>query len=295
MSQTTVIDFKEAKGQKKLTMLTAYDYSIAKILDQQVDAILVGDSLGMVMLGHKDTLSVTMEDMIRHCAAVSRACEHALLVCDLPFMSYQVTAEEACRNAGRLVAEGHAQAVKLEGGAEFVHHITAITRASIPVMGHIGLTPQAVNKLGGFKVQGKDLQTARKLIADARALDSAGVFAIVLECVPNDLATYISKQVSVPTIGIGSGANCDGQVLVWQDVFGLNTQHSPKFVKSYANLAKIIQEATAEWTKEVQAQIFPGTEHSYKIEASVLAEATKEQREMSFTEYCQLTADHEDD
>ena len=221
--KNTVVTLSQAKKKgEKISMLTAYDYSTAKLIDEAgINAILVGDSLGNVCLGYENTLSVTMEDMIHHTAAVSRGCENALIVSDLPFMSYQASVYDAVKNAGRLVKEGRAHAVKLEGGKDFAPHIEAIVKASIPVMAHIGLTPQSVNALGGFKVQGKSLEAARKLIDDALALEEAGAFAVLMECVPARLAQIITDKLSVPTIGIGAGAGCDGQVLVYQDMLAM--------------------------------------------------------------------------
>ena len=214
----TAVTFRQAKGQRKLAMLTAYDATVARLMDDHVDAVLVGDSLGMVMLGQPDTLSVTMDQMIHHSAAVSRGLTKPLLVCDMPFMSYHLSPQQACANAGRLVQEGRAQAVKLEGGRHFCPQVEAIVQASIPVMGHLGLTPQSLHSMGGYKVQGRGREAAQALLDDARALEQAGVFAIVLECVPAPLAALVSRSVSVPTIGIGAGPDCDGQVLVWQDM-----------------------------------------------------------------------------
>lgn len=269
--KNTVASFKAACGKRKLSMLTAYDYTIAKLVDQSgVDAILVGDSLGMVMLGYRDTLSVTMDDMIVHCASVSRAVEKSLLVCDMPFMSFQCGIGETLRNAGRLLKEGYAEAVKLEGGVEFVDEIRSLVRASIPVMGHIGLTPQSVNALGGYKVQGKDLAAARKLVDDARAVQDAGAFAIVLECVPAPLAKRITDILEIPTIGIGAGAECDGQVLVWQDMLGLNKNHAPKFVKRFANLGAEIEKAFCAYVAAVADGTFPGKEHCYSMDEEIL-------------------------
>ena len=220
--KNTAVTFREAKGGEKLVMITAYDYSTARVMDAAgVNAILVGDSLGMVMLGYEDTLSVTLDDMIRHCAAVARGTREALVVCDMPFMSYHTGVEEAVRNAGRLMVEGRAQAVKLEGGADFCPEVRALVRASIPVVGHLGLTPQSVNAFGGYKVQGKTPLAAQKLLDDARALQDAGAFALVLECVPAPLAAKITQALTIPTIGIGAGADCDGQVLVYQDMLAL--------------------------------------------------------------------------
>ena len=220
----------------KITMLTAYDYSTAKLVDEcGINTILVGDSLGMVMLGYEDTISVTMEDMIHHTAAVTRGAKNALVVGDMPFMSYQTSVYDAVVNAGRLMKEGRCQAVKLEGGASVCPQIKAITEASIPVVAHIGLTPQSVNAFGGFKVQGKSEEDARRLIEEAKAVEAAGAFAIVLECIPAKLAKLITESVSIPTIGIGAGADCDGQVLVYQDMLALFSDFKPKFVKHFAN------------------------------------------------------------
>ena len=256
---------------EKITMLTAYDYSTAKIMDEVgIDMILVGDSLGMVMLGYEDTLSVTMEDMIHHGKAVSRGAKNALVVVDMPFMSYQTSVYDAVVNAGRLVKEGGAQAVKLEGGVEFKDHISAIVKASIPVMGHIGLTPQSVNAFGGFKVQGKDELAAKKLIEDAKAVEEAGAFAVVLECVPTKLAELVSNEINIPTIGIGAGAGCDGQVLVYQDMLGMYSDFVPKFVKKYANMRESMEDAFKSYIKEVRDGVFPGKEHGFKIDDSVI-------------------------
>ena len=242
--KNTIVTFREAKGQEKLVMLTAYDYSTARVMDMAgVDALLVGDSLGMVMLGHPDTLSVTVDDMVRHCAAVARGAQKALVVCDMPFMSYHVSVEETVRNAGRLMTEGRAQAVKLEGGAEFAAEVRALTRASIPVMGHLGLTPQSVNAFGGFKVQGKSMAAAQKLLDDARTLQEAGAFALVLECVPAPLAERVTQALSIPVIGIGAGAGCDGQVLVWQDMTGMTLSHLPRFVKRFGEVGASLRSA----------------------------------------------------
>lgn len=232
--KNTVVTFKEAKQKnEKLSMLTAYDYSTAKIIDEAgINGILVGDSLGMVCLGYEDTLSVTMEDMIHHTSAVTRGAKNTLVVADMPFMSYQTCVYDAVVNAGRLIKEGRAQAVKLEGGIEVCDKIEAIVKASIPVMGHIGLTPQSVNAFGGFKVQGKDEEAAKKLIDEALAIEKAGAFAVVLECVPAKLAAIISEKLSIPTIGIGAGVNCDGQILVYQDMLGVFSDFTPKFVKN---------------------------------------------------------------
>lgn len=264
--KNTIVTFREAKGQEKLVMLTAYDYSTARVMDMAgVDALLVGDSLGMVMLGYPDTLSVTVDDMVRHCAAVARGAQKALVVCDMPFMSYHVSVEDTVRNAGRLMTEGRAQAVKLEGGAEFAAEVRALTRASIPVMGHLGLTPQSVNAFGGFKVQGKSMAAAQKLLDDARALQEAGAFALVLECVPAPLAERVTQALSIPVIGIGAGAGCDGQVLVWQDMTGMTLSHLPRFVKRFGEVGASLRSAVEAYAREVRAGAFPGEDHVYPL------------------------------
>lgn len=264
--KNTIVTFREAKGQEKLVMLTAYDYSTARVMDMAgVDALLVGDSLGMVMLGYPDTLSVTVDDMVRHCAAVARGAQKALVVCDMPFMSYHVSVEETVRNAGQLMTEGRAQAVKLEGGAEFAAEVRALTRASIPVMGHLGLTPQSVNAFGGFKVQGKSMAAAQKLLDDARALQDAGAFALVLECVPAPLAERVTQALSIPVIGIGAGAGCDGQVLVWQDMTGMTLSHLPRFVKRFGEVGASLRSAVEAYAREVRAGAFPGEDHVYPL------------------------------
>ena len=259
----TAVTFRQAKGQRKLAMLTAYDATIARLMDDHVDAVLVGDSLGMVMLGQPDTLSVTMDQMIHHCAAVSRGLTRPLLVCDMPFMSYHLSPQQACANAGRLVQEGRAQAVKLEGGRHFCPQVEAIVQASIPVMGHLGLTPQSLHSMGGYKVQGRGREAAQALLDDARALERAGVFAIVLECVPAPLAALVSRSVGVPTIGIGAGAGCDGQVLVWQDMLGLNGDKVPKFVRCFAPVGQTMTQAFRAYDREVKAGAFPAVSETY--------------------------------
>lgn len=270
--KNTVSTFREqkAKGQK-ISMLTAYDYSTAKLMDQaEINGILVGDSLGMVVLGYEDTLPVTMEDMIHHTAAVCRGAKNALVVGDMPFMSYQVSIEDAVYNAGRLMKEGKCQAVKLEGGAAVCPQIKAITNASIPVMAHLGLTPQSVNAFGGFKVQGKNEDTARKLLEDAKAVEEAGAFAVVLECVPAKLAELISKSISIPTIGIGAGAGCDGQILVYQDMLGMFSDFTPKFVKKYTNIGDMMLQAFRDYIEEVENGTFPAAEHTFAISDEVI-------------------------
>ena len=270
--KNTAVTFKEAKAKgEKLTMLTAYDYSTAKLIDQAgINSILVGDSLGNVVLGYEDTVSVTMEDMIHHCSAVARGTKEALLTCDMPFMSYQAFVYDAVVNAGRLMKEGRANAVKLEGGVEVEDTIRAIVNASIPVCAHIGLTPQSINAFGGFKVQGKGEAAAQKLLDDARAVERAGAFAVVLECVPAKLAERVSKEISIPTIGIGAGAGCDGQVLVYQDMLGMFTDFKPKFVKHFANVGEIMTAAFKAYDAEVKNGTFPAEEHTFKIDDSIL-------------------------
>ena len=266
---TTIQNQKNMK--KKITMLTAYDYSTAKLMDEAgINSILVGDSLGMVMLGYENTLSVTMEDMIHHTAAVSRGSKNALIVADMPFMSYQSSVYDAVCNAGRLIKEGHAHAIKLEGGEKMCPQIKAIVEASIPVMAHLGLTPQSVNALGGFNVQGRDEEAARKLIQDAKAVEAAGAFAVVLECVPDKLARLISENLRIPTIGIGAGAGCDGQVLVYQDMLALFSDFKPKFVKCFANVGEVMKTAFKQYIDETEAGIFPGEEHVFKIADDVI-------------------------
>lgn len=255
----------------KITMLTAYDYSTAKLVDEcGVNTILVGDSLGMVMLGYEDTISVTMEDMIHHTAAVTRGAKNALVVGDMPFMSYQTSVYDAVVNAGRLMKEGRCQAVKLEGGASVCPQIKAITEASIPVVAHIGLTPQSVNAFGGFKVQGKSEADARRLIEEAKAVEEAGAFAIVLECIPAKLAKLITESVSIPTIGIGAGADCDGQVLVYQDMLALFSDFKPKFVKHFANAGEVMKQGFTDYIKEVKEGTFPAAEHTFKIADDII-------------------------
>lgn len=270
--KNTVATFKKAKENgKKLSMLTAYDYSTASLLDAAgINGILVGDSLGNVILGYEDTISVTMEDMIHHGAAVSRGAKNALVVVDMPFMSYQGSVYDALKNAGRLMKEGRANAVKLEGGSEVVPQIQAIVQAGIPVMGHLGLTPQSINAFGGYKVQGKDEAAAQKLLDDAKAIAAAGVFAIVLECVPSALAKKVTEAVDVPTIGIGAGADCDGQILVYQDMLGMFSDFTPKFVKRYANIGEAMKAAFKGYIDEVCEGAFPAPEHGYGISNEVI-------------------------
>ena len=261
----TVLDFKRKKvSAEKITMLTAYDYTMARILDAgDIDAILVGDSLGMVVLGYESTVSVTMEEMLHHTKAVRRGTHRAFLIADMPFMSYQTSDEEAVRNAGRFVKEAGAEAVKIEGGAEIVSRITAILNAGIPVLGHIGLTPQSVNKLGGYKVQGRSQDSGKELLKSAVSLERAGSFAIVLECVPKDLAREITDKLTIPTIGIGAGKNCSGQVLVTHDIIGYFDKFKPKFVKQYAKINASIVEAVNSFKQDVETGTFPDDEHSF--------------------------------
>lgn len=268
----SVLTFRNAKQKnERLTMLTAYDYSTAKLIDASgIDSVLVGDSLGMVMLGYEDTLSVTMEDMIHHTKAVARGVKDALVVSDLPFMSYQTSVYDAVSNAGRLIKEGRAQAVKLEGGIEVCPQIKAIVEASIPVMAHLGLTPQSVNAFGGFKVQGKDEEAARSLIEQAKAVEAAGAFAVVLECIPAKLAELITNSISIPTIGIGAGNGCDGQVLVYQDMLGLYSDFTPKFVKRYAEIGPQMQTAIEDYITEVKSGAFPASEHTFALSDAVI-------------------------
>lgn len=271
--KNTVTTFQGMKEKgEKISMLTAYDYTMAKLMDGAgVHGILVGDSLGNVILGYEDTLSVTMEDMIHHSAAVARACGSAMVVTDMPFMSYQVSVEEAVRNAGRLMKEGRAQSVKLEGGASVCPQIRGIVEAGIPVMAHLGLTPQSVNAFGGFKVQGKTEEAARKMVEDALAVESAGAFALVLECVPRGLAKLITEKVSIPTIGIGASNNCDGQILVYQDMLGLCMDFTPKFVKKYGNLGEMLQESVKTYMDEVSSGSFPSEEYCFQMDDGVLS------------------------
>lgn len=270
--KNTVLTFQQAKKEgTRLSMLTAYDYSTAKLVDAAgINSILVGDSLGNTILGYEDTLSVTMEDMIHHTAAVARGAKNALVIGDMPFMSYQASVYDAVVNAGRLMKEGRANAVKLEGGASVCEQIKAIVGASIPVCAHIGLTPQSINAFGGFKVQGKGEKQAQQLLDDARRVQEAGAFAIVLEGIPALLAQKITDTLDIPTIGIGAGAGCDGQVLVYQDMLGMFTDFKPKFVKHFANVGEIMTEAFKTFDQEVKEGVFPAPEHTYKIDEDII-------------------------
>ncbi|MBP6180222.1 MAG: 3-methyl-2-oxobutanoate hydroxymethyltransferase [Anaerolineales bacterium] len=265
--KVTTLTFRQKKERgEPITMLTAYDYPTAVAMDRAgIDSILVGDSLAMVVLGYENTLPVTMEEMLHHARAVSRGAKSALLVGDMPFMSYQVSAEEALRNAGRFLQQAGMDSVKLEGGRERADAVRAITGAGIPVMGHIGLTPQSVHQLGGFRAQGKTASAAKRLLEDAQILEEAGAFSLVLESVPARLAEYISKQISIPTIGIGAGAGCDGQVLVTHDLLGLFDRFTPKFVRKYANLHEVMNKAFTDYVEDVESRQFPALEHTVEM------------------------------
>jgi 3-methyl-2-oxobutanoate hydroxymethyltransferase len=269
----TIFDLLDRKGSLPVSMLTAYDYHTACTIDEAgIDMILVGDSLGNVMLGYENTLAVTVEDMIHHGKAVCRGAKQAFVVIDMPFMSYQTSVEDAVRNAGRIMKETNCQAVKLEGGVEYADRIKAIVEACIPVVAHIGLTPQSVNAMGGYRVQGKSLEQAQKLLADAKAVEEAGAFAITLECVPEALAKMITEQTSALTIGIGAGKYCDGQVLVYQDMLGYNDGFVPKFVKQYANLHSVMLQAFKEYKQDCELRTFPENSRTYSIKEEVLEE-----------------------
>ena len=271
MKNTTTSIMQMKNSGHKISMLTAYDYTTARLLDEAgVNTILVGDSIGNVILGYEDTISVTVEDMIHHSAAVARGAKNALVVTDLPFMSYQTSVYDAVVNAGRLMKEGRAGAVKLEGGKEVCPQIKAIVSAGIPVVAHLGLTPQSINTFGGFKVQGKTEAAAKKLIEDAKAVEEAGAFLLVLECVPAKLAKLVTESINIPTIGIGAGAGCDGQVLVIYDMLGMFSDFKPKFVKHFANAGDVIREAVKTYIAEIDDGTFPAEEHCYKIDDEVI-------------------------
>jgi 3-methyl-2-oxobutanoate hydroxymethyltransferase len=265
VDKVTVPEVVGRKQQgEKITCLTAYDYSLARILDEaRIDIILVGDSVGCVFQGQPNTLPVTLDEMIYHTRAVARGNKRALLVSDMPFLSYQVSREQAIKNAGRLLQEGGAEAVKLEGGGAINKTIEAIVAIGIPVMGHVGLTPQSVHRFGGYKVQGKSKEQRQQVMADALAVEAAGAFAVVLEGIPLDLAREITERLSIPTIGIGAGPHCDGQVLVIHDMLGLFDDFTPKFVKRYADLKPLLIGAVQGFIKEVREEVFPGKEHSF--------------------------------
>ena len=273
----SIIDIQQAKEEdRKLVMVTAYDYPFGLLADQaQVDLVLVGDSLGMVVMGLDGTVGVTMEHMIHHIKAVVRGCKGPLVIGDMPFMSYNTSIREAIHNAGRLIKEGGCDGIKLEGGVDFAPTIEAIVKAGIPVQGHIGLTPQTAGALGGFKMQGKDATAARQIIDDAKAIEEAGVFSIVLEAVPAPLAKLVAEALKVPVIGIGAGPDVDGQVLVTHDMIGLFDKFVPKFVKQYSQIQTIILEAMQSYKKEVQAVTFPGPEHSFKMPEETLVRLKK--------------------
>ena len=270
--KNTVTTFQQMKEKgEKISMLTAYDYSTAKLVDEAgVNSILVGDSLGNVMLGYEDTIAVTVEDMIHHGKAVAKGAKNALVVVDMPFLSYQTSVYDAVVNAGRIMKETHCGAVKLEGGAVVCPQIKAIVDASIPVCAHLGLTPQSINAFGGFKVQGKTVEAAQKLIDDAKAVEEAGAFAVVLECVPEKKKKLVSESVSIPTIGIGAGNGCDGQVLVYADMLAMFSDFCPKFVRKFANVGEIMSQAFKDYDAAVKDGSFPSEEHTYKIDEEVI-------------------------
>lgn len=272
MARTTVRTLQEQKARgEKIAMVTAYDFPSARIADEAgLDLILVGDSLGMAILGYETTLPVTMDEMLYHTKAVARGVKNSLLVADMPFLSYHLTIPEAIANAGKFLQEAGAQAVKLEGGQDRIEVIQAIVKAGIPVMGHLGLTPQSVHQLGGYKVQGKEKAQAQKLLEEARELEEAGVFSLVLECIPSRLAETISRSLSIPTIGIGAGPCCDGQVLVWHDLLGITRNLKPRFVKRYANLHAEMLQAVKAYKDEVKEGKFPLAEHSFTMEVENL-------------------------
>ncbi|MFZ5814780.1 MAG: 3-methyl-2-oxobutanoate hydroxymethyltransferase [Bacillota bacterium] len=271
----TVPGFRALKGERKISLVTAYDFTSAVLVDRSpVDAILVGDSLGMVVLGYSSTVGVSMEEMLHHLRPVLRGAPHTFAIVDMPFGSYNVSPAQAVAEASRLMKAG-ADAVKLEGGEPFVETVRALVRAGIPVMGHLGLTPQTAGALGGWKVQGRDAEAARQMLADALALEQAGAFSLVLEMVPAPLAEEISHRLSIPTIGIGAGPGCDGQVLVWHDMFGLYDRLQPRFVKRYAEAGAAIAEGLAQYVAEVRSGVFPSAEHSFKMKTDELERALR--------------------
>ncbi len=276
--RVTITEIREMKQKKeKIPMLTAYDYVTAKMVDEAgVPLILVGDSLGMVMLGYQSTIPVTMEEMIHHTKAVVRGAKEALIVGDMPFMTYHISVSDALHNAARFIQEAGAQAVKLEGGEVVAETVRRLVRCGIPVMGHIGLTPQSIHQLGGFKVRGKGLEEARKLLNDARILEEAGAFAIVLECTPAPLSKLITQKLSIPTIGIGAGLDCDGQVQVISDLLGLYTEFVPKHAKQYAKLAGEIKTAVSSYISEIKSLSFPTMEHSYTMDEGLIKQLKAE-------------------
>lgn len=277
MKNTAATLSAQKQSGEKITMLTAYDYSTARLMDEcGVNSILVGDSLGMVMLGYENTLPVTMEDMIHHTRAVTRGAKNAFVVADMPFMSYQTSVYDAVMNAGRLIKEGGAHAVKLEGGAEVCQQIKAITAASIPVVAHLGLTPQSVNAFGGFKVQGKSFERAKQILDDALKIQQAGACAVVLECIPADLAQLITERLDIPTIGIGAGAGCDGQVLVYQDMLGMFSDLVPKFAKRFADVGTLMKEGFNAYIEQTRSGEFPAKEHTFKIDKEIIDKLREE-------------------
>ncbi|MCZ6541033.1 MAG: 3-methyl-2-oxobutanoate hydroxymethyltransferase [Nitrospinae bacterium] len=267
------------KNQRKIIALTAYDYTFARLLDESgIDVILVGDSAGMVAMGYENTLPVTMDEMIHHTRGVRRGVQHALLVGDMPFMSYHISAEDTIRNAGRFIQEGGAEAVKMEGGSRVFDKISAVVQAGISVMGHVGLTPQSVHQFGGYRVQGKNYLDARQIKKDALDLQKAGVFSLVLEGIPMELAAEITAELEIPTIGIGAGPHCDGQILVTQDMLGMNLDFSPKFVKKYAELGTAVRSAVQDYVDEVQSGAFPDEAHSYHLKKKKLRSVGSDSR-----------------
>lgn len=277
MKKTVATLLSQKQSGEKITMLTAYDYSVARMADEcGIDTILVGDSLGNVILGYENTLPVTMEDMLHHTKAVARGAKNAFIVADMPFMSYQASVYDAVVNAGRLIKEGGAHAVKLEGGAEVCEQIKAIVDSSIPVVAHLGLTPQSVNAFGGFKVQGKTHERAKQIVDDAMKIQEAGACAVVLECVPAELAQIITEKLTIPTIGIGAGADCDGQVLVYQDMLGMS-EFTPKFAKIFAEVGELMRKGFKEYIKETKSGEFPAKEHTFKIDKDIIERIRNEE------------------
>lgn len=273
-SKVTTQTFLEMKANKQLiTMLTSYDYPMAKLVDESgIEGILVGDSVGNVILGYDSTIPVTVDEMLHHVKAVTRGTKRALVVADMPFLSYQISVEEAIRSAGRFIKEGGAHAVKIEGGEHFCAAIEALVSSGIPVMGHLGLTPQSINQLGGYKVQGRDIETAYRLVTDALALQKSGAFSVVLECVPRQIAEIVTNALEIPTIGIGAGTGCDGQILVTHDLLGLLPAKPPKFVKRYADIGNIMIDSVKAYISEVKQGIFPSLEYTYGVSDDVVAE-----------------------
>lgn len=277
MKKTVATLLSQKQSGEKITMLTAYDYSVARMADEcGIDTILVGDSLGNVILGYENTLPVTMEDMLHHTKAVARGAKNAFIVADMPFMSYQASVYDAVVNAGRLIKEGGAHAVKLEGGAEVCEQIKAIVDSSIPVVAHLGLTPQSVNAFGGFKVQGKTHERAKQIVDDAMKIQEAGACAVVLECVPAELAQIITEKLTIPTIGIGAGADCDGQVLVYQDMLGMS-EFTPKFAKIFAEVGELMRKGFKEYIEETKSCEFPAKEHTFKIDKDIIERIRNEE------------------